>query len=493
MKKSYGIISLTILIITITRIDCIASELVYGPYSVGFESYKTYDHSRSYLLGEDTISRPLLIHLWHPTKNQNEGQPLNFKHYIDLIAQREDYGKSPSEIDENSFNYVNAYSEFAKRNLGLDTSIQTQEILSSPVKAKCGIPIQNKDSELPLLIYAPSNSKSSVQNHMICEYLASHGFIILSVASAGSSSIRRENIGKSTMAQVKDMEYILKYCEDSLSVKYSGLGLFGFSSGGNAITLFQMRHEGVKAMLSLDGGQEYGAYMALYKMADFKLGKTNIPYCSVVNNYKDFSIYPLYNSVLSSEKYLFQMPHLNHNGFISHWSYFESCSAKPNKSQLSISYNYMSKCALGFFSKYLDTKHPPEKSSYLSGLDKEYIKTNNSNHTNIAALCNALLDNNSDLASRMIDENNENFLAEETQLNILSKMFMDTNIEHAIHLGQINVENHPNSWQLHYDLGFMYMKKGESVLARKAILKAKELNPGNTDIANLLDEINQID
>jgi len=119
------------------------------------------------------------------------------------------------------------------------------------------------------------------------------------------------------MAQVIDMEYILKFCEDSLKIKYKNLGLFGFSSGGNAITIFQMRNRNVGAVLSLDGSQEYSTFLGLYSMPDFDLDKTTVPYLSLVNNYEDFSIYPMYNSIKSKEKFLYRMPYLNHNGFIS--------------------------------------------------------------------------------------------------------------------------------------------------------------------------------
>ena len=56
------IISVTGLIFLATGINGKASDLVYGPYEVGFKSYKTYDDSRTYVVGEDTICRPLLIH-----------------------------------------------------------------------------------------------------------------------------------------------------------------------------------------------------------------------------------------------------------------------------------------------------------------------------------------------------------------------------------------------------------------------------------------------
>lgn len=493
MNIFFRSISLCILLYSIPDAICIASDLVPGPFTVGFESYKTHDNSRLYCSGEDSIPRPLLIHLWYPSEDMNTGSTLDFKHYIDLISQRENYAKLTSEIDENSFNYVHAYSEFAKINLGLDTSIHVQDILDSPVYAKRGIPIQKIVSGSPLLIYAPSNSKSSVQNHMICEYLASYGFIILSVASAGPTSIQRENIQESTMAQVLDMEYILKYCEDSLHIKYSKLGLIGFSSGGNANTIFQMRNKSTDAVFSMDGGQEYGAYVALNRMRDFNLKKADVPYCCVVNNYVDFSIYPLFGSVNTSEKYLFQMPFLNHNGFISHWRFFESCSSRTLESPGSISYDYICACALVFFSQYLMTASSLKWEPFLGEMDKEYIRPLNLNNTAMATLCNTLLNEHLDSAVSYMHTHEAELFADETQVNILARMFIDGNIDLAIFLGMNNVDKHPDSWKAHYNLAYMFKEKGETALSKNSLLKAKALNPDNAEIVDLLKEVNKME
>jgi len=491
MKTYISFLSLAFLLLSVSRNDCNASDLVFGPYEVGFSTYKTYDDSRFYIRGEDTISRPLLIHFWYPAQGKSIGHTLDFKHYIDLIALREDFGKSTSDIDNNSFYYVKAYSDFAKSNFGLDTSTSAQMILDSPVYAKNGIPPLQTGSELPLLIYAPSNSKASVQNHMLCEYLASHGFMILSVASAGPNSIQREKIEESTMAQVTDMEYILSYCEDSLGINYASLGLFGYSSGGNAITIFQMRNEQVGAVLSLDGGQEYGAYMGLYNIPDFNLNKANVPYCSIVNNYENFSIYPLYNSILSTEKYIYRMPHLDHNGFISYWLYFDSCSPDSMKSSFSLSTEYLSECALGFFSKYLKSESLLDESKYTRTPDSTYIQRVELNQGSIAAICNALLNNDLSVASRLVDDQNNELFEGANQLNILARMLNNKDL--VIWLYQKSVEYHPESWENHYNLGYIYKEKGETLLAKNALLTALELNPDNTDITDLLNEVNKME
>ncbi|MEN8250673.1 MAG: tetratricopeptide repeat protein [Bacteroidota bacterium] len=491
MKVFLTIIGLATLVIINSNNDCMAANLEFGPYEVGFETYKAYDDSRLFILGEDTISRPLLIHFWYPSKEKGEGHALTFKDYIDLIALREDYGRSKSEIDNHSFYYVKGYSDFAKGNFGIDTSMSVQFLLDSPVYAKTGISVQNTESAFPLLIYAPSNSKASVQNHMLCEYLASHGFMILSVASAGPNSMLREKFEESTMAQVMDMEYILKFCEDSLQINYTSLGLFGFSSGGNAITLFQMRNKDVGAVLSLDGGQEYVTYMKLYVMPDFDPDKADVPYLSLVNNYEDFSIYPLYNSIISTEKYLYRLPHLDHNGFISYWTYFDSCSPDSIKSNASISFEYLSKCAEGFFSKYLKPEKSISDSSFTGELASKYIQAINQDYSSINILFKTLLDNDLNSATSLVEQHKEVLLSGANQVNLLARMFSDTDM--AVWLYQKCVVYQPESWEAHYNLGYIYKEKGDTLLAKKALLEAKELSPENHRITELLIELKKME
>ena len=491
MNNSYKIISLTVLAILFSMNASLAASLEFGPYEVGFETFQAYDHSRPYILHEDTISRPLLIHFWYPSNEKGEGHPITFRDYIDLIALREDFKRSESEVDMHSFNYVKAYSDFAKANFGLDTSKSVQFLLDSPVYAKTGISLPNNGSGFPLLIYAPSNSKAAVQNHLLCEYLASHGFLILSVASAGPNSIQRDKFEESTMAQVLDMEYILKYCEEGLKLNYTSLGLFGFSSGGNAITLFQMRNKNVGAVISLDGGQEYSTYMGLYSMPDFDLDKANVPYMSLVNNYKSFSIYPYYHTIRSAEKFLYRMPQLDHNGFISYWTYFDSCSPDSFKGNSSKSFVSLSDCALRFLSKYLKPGESMGDCSIPGEPAEQWIEPVSQDYTNINSLCKTLLENDLDSAASLLEQHKEELIGGANQVNLLARMFSDN--DRAAWLYQKCVEYQPESWEALYDLGYYYKEKGEALLATKALLKARELSPENPKLTELLIELEKME
>jgi len=152
----------------------------------------------------------------------------------------------------------------------------------------------------------------------------------------------------------------------------------------------------------------------------------------------------------------------------------------------------MSDCALGFFNKYLKPAPSSFNGTFFTGSDMDYIQPVSRNYSCITTLCNILLDNNLDSAARLVDDHKAELFADETQINILARMFIDSKIDLAIWLYKNNLKYHPDSWQAHYNLGYAYKEKGEPLLSINELLKAKELNPGNTDIINLLNEIDEM-
>ena len=327
------------------------SNLKEDKYDVGFRYYKVFDTTRLYYNNQDTTYRPLLITFWYPSKEESDKDNMNFKQYIDLISIRDDFSKTNDVIDSDSYNFVNAYAQFAKNSYAIGLNITTQQILDSPVKACLNLPIEK--GEFPLIIYAPSNSKTPIQNHIICEYLASHGFYVISVSSAGPNSIERKDLGKSILAQVEDMEFILDYIGKRIKINYSNIGLFGFSTGGLATAIFQMKHKNVKAIFSMDGSQEYSLYISLSKVKDYDVDKTEVPYFLVGSNSSQ-SIYPYFNSIKSKNKFLFRMPNLSHFGFVSFWTYFDSCNPDTTKHNYSNNYQFICESALTFFDATLN-------------------------------------------------------------------------------------------------------------------------------------------
>ena len=206
--------------------------------------------------------------------------------------------------------------------------------------------------------------------------------------------------------------------------------------------------------------------MPVSKMEDFNPEKTDVPYCSIVNNFENYSVYPMYNTVITKDKTMFRMPCLNHFGFISYWR---------------------------FFSKYLKPEIAPVDISSFSDQDNKYIQAVSYNYCAINALCNILLDNNINSASRLVDEHKTLLFEGENQLNLLARMFKDTDTETAVWLYLQSIEYQPDSWEAHCDLGIIYKEKGDIILAKNELLKARELNPENTRITDLLDEVKELE
>jgi tetratricopeptide (TPR) repeat protein len=457
-------------------------------YNVGFQYYKTFDTSRQYVTNNDTTFRPLLIHYWYPSKKENSASRLSLKSYIDLIAIRDDYKKPEEEVNANSIDFINAYLGFAQQYFNIDTSTTTQNALDFPVKAIQNAPMIDKS--FPLIIYAPSNGKSSVQNFIICETLASNGFNVISVGSAGVTSLTRTEEKSSTEAQVLDMEFLLKYFKDQLDIKYSNLGLLGFSSGCMATALFQMRNSNVKATFSLDGSNEYASYKSLFELKDFDLDKAAAPYCLLTNSHNDFSFYPYYNSIGSTEKFMFKMPYLDHNGFVSYWQFFEMCS--PNKiiNPVSKSYDIMNETVSKFFSAYLKPFGDLENQNINFQIsENEYIQKDTSDNSVVASLLNTILADGIDAAISGMANNKAMYLNKENEFNILGRMFIDNEVSKAIRLYKTIIELYPNSWQAYYNLGICYKKENNLSLAKNALKRALEVQPNNPDILKLMEEV----
>jgi tetratricopeptide (TPR) repeat protein len=157
----------------------------------------------------------------------------------------------------------------------------------------------------------------------------------------------------------------------------------------------------------------------------------------------------------------------------------------------SISYDYICDCALGFFNKYLKPGQWKNDGYEISFTDNNYIQPLIQNNSSITELCNLILSDTKDIVTKRLSENQALYAGMENEISILSKMLGDKHTDYSILLCSYNVANHPNSWQAYFDLANAHMRKGELGESRNALLKAQELNPENTDISKLLDELNQ--
>lgn len=455
---------------------------------VGFQYFKVQDTTRLYQYNEDTIFRPMLIYFWYPSNEKDIPEQMSFKQYVDLISIREDFSKEEDIINQESFNFVDGYLGFAKASYKIGLNTDANKILNSPVNAHMDIPVAK--GKFPLIIYSPSNGKTPVQNLVICEELAKQGFYVISVASAGKNSIQRKDTQESILAQVEDMEFILNYMEENIKIKYSRIGLLGFSTGGLANSIFQMRNQKVEAVCCLDGSQEYAHYIFLSKLKDFDLNNTNKPYLLFAN--KDvISIYPYYNSIHTTNKYFYRMPQIGHFGFVSFWTFIDSCDSDSLQNYYTSSYQSIMNTSSSFFNAYLK-ESTNCKTNFLKSTsqDNVFIKQEDMNNTLVTNLLNNYLNSSIDSAlSHYIgykqDAKNKTVQSEK-ELSLLGRMLLDYDKMAATKIFQINNIEYPDTWQTYVDLGHVYKLAGDNYKAREILLRGQVLYPENKEIKELL-------
>ncbi len=139
----------------------------------------------------------------------------------------------------------------------------------------------------------------------------------------------------------------------------------------------------------------------------------------------------------------------------------------------------------------MKSEHLTNNELELNFQTNEYIQSITSDNSIIAELGNIILSDGIEPAKEFLTSNHEVFIKKENEINILSKLFRDPYPQSAIQLLLFNIKMHPNSWQAYYELGFTYKLNGDLPLAKETLMKAQELNPENTEIVSLLDEISE--
>jgi dienelactone hydrolase len=376
MKNLRNILGLIVLFFCITK-SAVGQDLPSwgnlksGNFDIGFKTFQTYDSSRIYKPEQGIIQRPLLIHLWYPTEKSGTKERMSYKSYIGLETQRENFTEGKDEfIDNYCKQQMYGYIELGKSIMG-GLNVSIDEVLASRTASIYNASLAK--GKFPLIIYVPSFGKSSIQNNIICEYLASYGYIIASVASAGDNSQVMTNDDKGVTSQVRDIEFLENYLRTKQQLKFTKIGTLGYSWGGFSNVIHQMRNDYVKAVASWDGSIEYQGYEIAQKMSDFKPNKMSVPYIFFANKNDEWTQFPFFKSIPNHKKDLYRCPQFEHAEFTSYWTTFANAKANSTKYGLE-SYKLICEQTLSFFDKNLKgakkrvEKQPDSEIKYLKRL-----------------------------------------------------------------------------------------------------------------------------
>ena len=117
----------------------------------------------------------------------------------------------------------------------------------------------------PVLIYAPSDSSVSWENADLCEYLASHGYVVLASPSMGVLTRDMTDDLDGINTQARDISFLITYAKTLPDADLSTVAVVSWSWGGISSLFAAARDSRIDALVSMDGSMRY--YPGLVKMA----------------------------------------------------------------------------------------------------------------------------------------------------------------------------------------------------------------------------------
>jgi dienelactone hydrolase len=221
-----------------------------GPYGVGYRAIEQYDYARSFQPKRDYFGelipgergRPIQICIWYPAAVGVDASPVVMSDYAFT---------PPDDMRQYAFlaGIQNREVAFLHAILNNDQTA-VLDVLGTDMKGvRDADPAEGK---FPLLVYHSDFNRGIAENAVLCEYLASHGFVVATTHSFGPSTLTAEATAAALETMVGDMEYVVAALRGMEFVDPDRLGVFGYRAGGLAALLLAMRNYNVDAVLGLE-------------------------------------------------------------------------------------------------------------------------------------------------------------------------------------------------------------------------------------------------
>lgn len=479
----------------------------FGPHAVGLKVVDQYDYARVYRARTDNLgqptrgerARPLQTLVWYPADHASAA-PVTVGDYVKLVETETNFD-TPDTTTKKPW------------------IAQMGPNLTAPMRAVRDAPPAT--GRYPVVIYAPSLSSTAWENADLCEYLASHGYVVLASPSLGASTRDMTDDLAGANAQAADISFLIGYAHTLADADLSEVAVAGFSWGGLANLFAAARDNRIDALVALDGSLRYfpgvvqqaadvdPAHMTLpllyftegplsiEQLASYKGLKSGAP--SVLNAWKHGDLLTVH--MLGMAHLEFASMFYRNPGFWEGFHYAQKADYGPQDGI--VSYGVMARYTLAFLDAYL--KHDAAQMTYLkhtpaqNGAPKHLVDSSFRPAQGMAPTLEAFRARlgkegfaKADAIYADIRQQQPDFTLQQQPMDTWGwDLMLAGHPDEAIAILKLNTEIYPRAPDAFTSLGVVYAASGKKALAAQSFRQALKLDPGNpgaTDQLKLLEE-----
>lgn len=346
-------------------------DLKPGRYSVGLHVITSFDKTRSD--PQDRRGRPVEITLWYPAFERYASSRLTFADYFKMAnkekATRQELAKSISADAE------------AVDQARLDRILNAQMLACRDLRSARG--------RYPLVLWSARHATMASQSVM-CEYLASHGYVVAFARYKGSplplpyEAKSYQEKSATLDAQVCDMEVALAELQRLSYVRSDLVSVISWSYAGESATQFQMRNKAVRLVIGLSTNLLSGWVYRRERLSNLDSSQLRVPYIlmseSVGTGGEPKTAPPILKD-MPAESFYVTFSKLAHGSFnalegmipaVMHITKVQPWSKAGSESK--IGYETVCRYTLRFLDSYLKTKSDPLKDwNWHEGLPEGFV------------------------------------------------------------------------------------------------------------------------
>ncbi len=245
----------------------IMGDLVLGDYAVGYRTIFTYDQTRKGVPYSDwdgnltnnhrpELGRQFQINVWYPAVN-GSGDPINYSHYVDLRGRQTNFGESEEQKEFAKQTMIDQTQGLGNITIGVlgstkedFTSENLDQLLEQEVYGRLNASPVN--GQFPIVVY-PNGGSPAFQS-ITCEFLASHGYVVVAFTTKGrySSAMEISTIGLEVA--VDDFEFVLGQVSEQPNVDMDKVAIVANAISSSVGAAAISRNDKLKALVSLEGG-----------------------------------------------------------------------------------------------------------------------------------------------------------------------------------------------------------------------------------------------